>query len=109
MEQVVSSFWTFNNSVYDPEMHEDMPNLLQLYRVYPSRDWVESQIPEIVKMGIVSLRDDTSDGDEMDVEALVQAYVNIVAGACISLGNCPCIRLTQFSKPLISVIYNKQL
>lgn len=45
-------------------------------------------------MGIVSLRDDTSDGDEMDVEALVQAYVNIVAGACISLGNCPCIRLT---------------
>eukprot|EP00268_Persea_americana_P044215 TRINITY_DN4466_c0_g1_i1.p1 TRINITY_DN4466_c0_g1~~TRINITY_DN4466_c0_g1_i1.p1 ORF type:complete len:1760 (-),score=299.95 TRINITY_DN4466_c0_g1_i1:451-5376(-) len=61
-------------------------NMIMWSRVYPSRDWVESQIPEIVKMGIVSLRDDTSDGDEMDVEALVQAYVNIVAGACISLG-----------------------
>lgn len=55
-------------------------------RVHPSKDWILSQIPEIVKNGLEGLRDDISDIDEMDAETFVQAYVNIVAGACISLG-----------------------
>lgn len=55
-------------------------------RVHPSQDWIQSQIPDIVKNGVNCLGDDTDDIDEMDAEAFVQAYVNIVAGACISLG-----------------------
>ncbi|XP_010253785.1 PREDICTED: anaphase-promoting complex subunit 1 [Nelumbo nucifera] len=61
-------------------------NLIMWSRVEPSRDWIQSQIPEIVKIGITSLGSETDDYDEMDAEALVQAYVNIVAGACISVG-----------------------
>ncbi|KAH9702573.1 Anaphase-promoting complex subunit 1 [Citrus sinensis] len=61
-------------------------NLIMWSRVYPSEDWIQSQIPEIVKSNVEALRDDTSDVDEMDAETFVQAYVNIVAGACISLG-----------------------
>ncbi|XP_031264237.1 anaphase-promoting complex subunit 1-like [Pistacia vera] len=61
-------------------------NLIMWNRVHPSEDWIQSQIPEIVKHSIDALRDDNSDVDEMDAETFVQAYVNIVAGACISLG-----------------------
>lgn len=55
-------------------------------RICPTCDWIQSQVPEVVKNGISHLRDDMDDMYEVDVEALVQAYVNIVAGACISLG-----------------------
>ncbi|KAJ7959635.1 anaphase-promoting complex subunit 1 [Quillaja saponaria] len=61
-------------------------NLIMWSRVHPSKDWVRSQIPDIVRNGVEGLGDDTSDIDEMDADAFVQAYVNIVAGACISLG-----------------------
>ncbi|KAE8726178.1 hypothetical protein F3Y22_tig00007361pilonHSYRG00009 [Hibiscus syriacus] len=54
--------------------------------IHPTKDWIQSQIPEIVENGVNSLGDDTMDIDEMDAETTVQAYVNIVAGACISLG-----------------------
>lgn len=55
-------------------------------RVHPSRNWVESQIPEIVKNVVKCLKGDDNDTDELDAEAFVQAYVNIIIGACISLG-----------------------
>ncbi|KAL5540564.1 hypothetical protein UlMin_045257, partial [Ulmus minor] len=58
-------------------------NLIMWSRVHPSQDWIQSQIPDIVKSGLECLGDDI---DEMDAEVFVQAYVNIVAGACISLG-----------------------
>ncbi|XP_073113376.1 anaphase-promoting complex subunit 1 isoform X2 [Elaeis guineensis] len=61
-------------------------NLIMWCRIRPSSDWIESQIPEIVKVGVLRLEEGVMDGDEYDVDALVQAYVNIVAGACISLG-----------------------
>ncbi|KAH7677904.1 Anaphase-promoting complex subunit 1 protein [Dioscorea alata] len=61
-------------------------NLIMWSRICPSGDWIDCQIPEIVKDGIAKLTDDARDSDEIDVEALVQAYVNIVAGACIALG-----------------------
>ncbi|KAL6003369.1 hypothetical protein ACLOJK_023592 [Asimina triloba] len=51
-----------------------------------SREWIEEQIPEIVRKGVMNIGDDSSDDDDKDMEALIQAYVNIVAGACISLG-----------------------
>ena len=57
------------------------------YRVHPSNDWIQSQIPEIIRNGVKGLSDEVGDDDEMDAEAFVQAYVHIVAGACISLGN----------------------
>lgn len=61
-------------------------NLIMWSRIHPSQDWIQSQIPDIVKNGVKCLGDDTNDIDEMDAESFVQAYVNIVAGACISLG-----------------------
>ncbi|KAJ0235224.1 Anaphase-promoting complex subunit 1 [Hirschfeldia incana] len=61
-------------------------NLIMWSRIRPTCDWIQSQVPEVVKNGISHLQDDMDDTYEVDVEALVQAYVNIVAGACISLG-----------------------
>ncbi|XP_038722804.1 anaphase-promoting complex subunit 1 [Tripterygium wilfordii] len=61
-------------------------NLIMWSRVQPSKDWIQSQIPEIIKSSISDLHNDDSDIDEMDAETFVQAYVNIVAGACISIG-----------------------
>ncbi|XP_074308133.1 anaphase-promoting complex subunit 1 isoform X2 [Silene latifolia] len=61
-------------------------NLIMWSRVNPTKEWVESQIPEIVKNGVEALGDDIIDMEGGDEEAVVQAYVNIVTGACISLG-----------------------
>ncbi|XP_010067541.2 anaphase-promoting complex subunit 1 isoform X5 [Eucalyptus grandis] len=61
-------------------------NMIMWSRVHPSKNWIESQVPEIVKIGVEGLREDVENLMETDVEALVQAYINIVAGACISLG-----------------------
>ncbi|CAL5412771.1 unnamed protein product [Camellia sinensis] len=61
-------------------------NLIMWSRVHPSEDWIQSQIPEIIQNGVKRLGDEMGDIDETDAEAFVQAYVNIVAGACISLG-----------------------
>lgn len=57
------------------------------FRVHPSEDWIQSQIPEIVQNGVQGLGDEMGDFAEMDIEVFIQAYVNIVAGACVSLGN----------------------
>ncbi|XWS56745.1 hypothetical protein CRYUN_Cryun09bG0111900 [Craigia yunnanensis] len=67
-------------------LHVIARNLIMWGRIHPSKDWIQSKIPEIVKNGVKGLRDGTMDIDEMDAETFVQAYVNIVAGACISLG-----------------------
>ncbi|KAF7143142.1 hypothetical protein RHSIM_Rhsim05G0134800 [Rhododendron simsii] len=62
-------------------------NLIMWSRVHPPKDWIQSQIPEIVRNGIRGLGDEMGGVDEMDAEAIVQAYVNIVVGSCISIGN----------------------
>ncbi|XP_024011523.1 anaphase-promoting complex subunit 1 [Eutrema salsugineum] len=61
-------------------------NLIMWSRIRPTCDWIQSQVPDVVKNSISHLQDDMDDMYEVDGEALVQAYVNIVAGACISLG-----------------------
>ncbi|KAJ4911668.1 Anaphase-promoting complex subunit 1 [Raphanus sativus] len=61
-------------------------NLIMWSRIRPKSDWILSQVPEVVKNGVSHLQDDMDDMYEVDVESLVQAYVNIVTGACISLG-----------------------
>ncbi|XP_078435286.1 E3 ubiquitin ligase [Wolffia australiana] len=53
--------------------------------IQPSVDWVESQVPEIVKVGMTNLSDEITERG-YDGEALAQAYVNVISGACISLG-----------------------
>ncbi|KAK9683476.1 hypothetical protein RND81_10G143700 [Saponaria officinalis] len=60
-------------------------NLIMWSRVNATKEWVESQIPELVRNAVEALGDDMIDM-EVDEEAVVQAYVNIVTGACISLG-----------------------
>ncbi|GAB2288239.1 Anaphase-promoting complex subunit 1, variant 3 [Dionaea muscipula] len=55
-------------------------------RVNPSKEWIDSQLPEIVKKGVEWLKDDMFDMEDVDEEAIIQAYVNIVTGLCISLG-----------------------
>ncbi|KAG8390120.1 hypothetical protein BUALT_Bualt01G0050500 [Buddleja alternifolia] len=61
-------------------------NLILWSRIRPSEDWIDSQIPEVVKNGVKGIGNEMDDIYEMDAEAFVQAYVNIVVGACISLG-----------------------
>lgn len=61
------------------------PSVL-LQRIQPSENWIQSQIPEVVRNGVSGLGNNMDDVYEMDTEAFVQAYVNIVVGACISLG-----------------------
>ncbi|XP_047149623.1 anaphase-promoting complex subunit 1 [Vigna umbellata] len=61
-------------------------NLIMWSRVHPSKDWVWSHIPEIVRCAVEGIGGDDNDIDDMDAEAFIQAYVNIIAGACISLG-----------------------
>lgn len=55
-------------------------------RVHPSKNWVWSQIPEIVRCSVEGIGVDDNNIEDMDAEAFIQAYVNIIAGACISLG-----------------------
>ncbi|KAK1284173.1 Anaphase-promoting complex subunit 1 [Acorus calamus] len=61
-------------------------NMIMWNSVYPSGDWIDYQIPAIIKVGVSNLRDEQGDIEDFDVEALVQGYVNIVTGACISIG-----------------------
>ncbi|XP_057804626.1 anaphase-promoting complex subunit 1 isoform X2 [Salvia miltiorrhiza] len=61
-------------------------NLILWTRIQPSENWIQSQIPEVVKHGVSGLGNKMDDVYEMDAEAFVQAYVNIIVGACISLG-----------------------
>ncbi|GAB2272646.1 hypothetical protein Dimus_007470 [Dionaea muscipula] len=61
-------------------------NLIMWSRVNPSKEWIDSQLPEIVKKGVEWLKDDLFDMEDVDEEAIIQAYVNIVTGLCISLG-----------------------
>uniref|UniRef100_A0A804Q002 Anaphase-promoting complex subunit 1 n=1 Tax=Zea mays TaxID=4577 RepID=A0A804Q002_MAIZE len=60
-------------------------NLILWSRIQPTKGWVDSQIPETVRCGISNMSEGTIDSDELDAEALFQAYVNIVTGACIAL------------------------
>ncbi|XP_062231175.1 anaphase-promoting complex subunit 1 isoform X2 [Phragmites australis] len=61
-------------------------NLILWSRVQPTKDWIESQIPETVKFGVSNVSEGAINSDEFDAEALFQAYVNIVTGTCIALG-----------------------
>ncbi|KAK8947459.1 Anaphase-promoting complex subunit 1 [Platanthera zijinensis] len=61
-------------------------SLIMWSRICPSREWIESLIPTVLKLWIVQLTNEANDNDEFDRRALVQAYVNIVVGACISIG-----------------------
>ncbi|CAM0955935.1 unnamed protein product [Alopecurus aequalis] len=61
-------------------------NLILWSRIQPSIDWIGSQIPESIKFGVLHMSEGTIDCDEFDAEALFQAYVNIVTGACIAIG-----------------------
>lgn len=76
------------NNLLEPVWQPFDPCLLHIFcRVHPSKDWVWSQIPEIVRSAVEGIGGDDNDIDDMDAEAFIQAYVNIIAGACISLGN----------------------
>ncbi|XP_027163442.1 anaphase-promoting complex subunit 1 [Coffea eugenioides] len=61
-------------------------NLILWSRIYPSEEWIQSQVPKVVQHCIDGLADEMDDANDMDAEAFVQAFVNIVVGACISLG-----------------------
>lgn len=73
--------------------------------VHPSKDWVWSQIPEIVRCGVEGLGGDDNDIDDMDGDAFMQAYVNIVAGACISLGKMFIGLYIPFMMNITSIIF----
>ncbi|CAI9091739.1 OLC1v1026843C1 [Oldenlandia corymbosa var. corymbosa] len=61
-------------------------NLILWSRVYPSEEWIQSQIPGVVQNYLSHLGDEMDEDDEVDAVAFVQAFVNIVVGSCITLG-----------------------
>lgn len=79
---------SYCNNLLGSVCHPFDPCLLHIFfcRVNPSKDWVWSQIPEIVRCAVEGIGGDDNDIDDMDAEAFIQAYVNIITGACISLG-----------------------
>ncbi|GJZ55363.1 putative receptor-like protein kinase [Tanacetum coccineum] len=60
-----------------------------LTKIAPLKELVDvievAQIPKVVLDGVKGLKDEVGDSDELDNEAVVKAYVNIVTGVCISL------------------------
>ncbi|URE26435.1 Anaphase-promoting complex subunit [Musa troglodytarum] len=52
-------------------------NLIMWSNMQPSRNWIESQIPDVIKLGVLRL-DGAVDDDEFDAEAVVQAYIKHV-------------------------------
>ncbi|KAL8247802.1 hypothetical protein R6Q59_009018 [Mikania micrantha] len=67
-------------------LHVISRNLILWSRIHPSEDWIQDQIPKVVLNGVKGLKGEMDDSEDMDSEAIAKAYVNIVAGACISLG-----------------------
>ncbi|KAJ3688112.1 hypothetical protein LUZ61_017276 [Rhynchospora tenuis] len=61
-------------------------SLIMWNRVQPSREWVESQVPEFIRVVISKSQDDSFNAEECEIEDVCQAYVNIITGACFSLG-----------------------
>jgi anaphase-promoting complex subunit 1 len=70
-------------------------SLIMWDSVSPTENWVLVQVPEIVRrnverrgVGFGTIEEEESDGKEEDVdtEALAQANVNILAGACFAIG-----------------------
>ncbi|CAG9135534.1 unnamed protein product [Plutella xylostella] len=56
--------------------------LIMWHEVEPTEEWVESQVPDTIKPYCFVKPTE----DNIDYEAMNQAYCNIVAGACFTLG-----------------------
>lgn len=67
-----------------------------VFRIYPSGEWIQSQVPEVVRHCINGLTDEMDDVNDTDAEAFVQAFVNVVVGACISLGRLSTLTPTKY-------------
>lgn len=87
MDQVLSADGNEIKNLINYHFHFLINSRILLHRIQPSENWIQSQIPDVVKNGVLGLGNRMDDVYEMDAEAFVQAYVNIVVGACISLGN----------------------
>ncbi len=64
---------------------------LSMLSVQATEEWIQAQVPGIVKEAIsVSSQgfgaSETPMNADADMEALAQAHVNILAGACLSIG-----------------------
>ncbi|KAL3687507.1 hypothetical protein R1sor_013816 [Riccia sorocarpa] len=63
-----------------------------------TEEWVQEQIPEIIKNAVKFINQDANaeaPPADADMEALVQAHVNILAGACLSIA----LRYAGTAKP----------
>nr|XP_020664001.1 anaphase-promoting complex subunit 1 [Pogona vitticeps] len=55
--------------------------------ILPSSKWIDSNVPQIVRENSVSLHATVMPlSEDLNLETLTQAYVYIIAGACLSLG-----------------------
>lgn len=62
-------------------------NMILWERINPGETWIQGQIPDIIKEGVRIMVDNSDDiSDNIDMEALVQSFANIVCGACFSIG-----------------------
>ena len=58
-----------------------------------TEEWVQAQIPAIIKDYLAMSSKDKEDSElpagDVDMEALAQAHVNVLAGTCLSIGMIP--------------------
>ncbi|XP_024523349.1 anaphase-promoting complex subunit 1 isoform X2 [Selaginella moellendorffii] len=57
--------------------------------VQATEEWIQSQVPDIIRQAVVQAKGSDAGADvtpDLDMEALTQAHVNILAGACLSIG-----------------------
>lgn len=58
--------------------------------IQATEEWVQAQIPAIIKDCLDLSSKDKDDSElpavDVDMEALAQAHVNVLAGACLSIG-----------------------
>ncbi|KAI1295436.1 Anaphase-promoting complex subunit 1 [Halotydeus destructor] len=58
--------------------------LIMWSRVVPSKEWVDTHMPHVVSVNAFQRQEDFN--PRIDYETMSQAYCNIVAGACMTLG-----------------------
>ncbi|KAH9317547.1 hypothetical protein KI387_019316, partial [Taxus chinensis] len=62
-------------------------NMILWDRINPSERWIQSQIPDIMKEGVRIMEDNSDDiSENINMEAIIQSFANIVCGACLSIG-----------------------
>ena len=65
---------------------------MSINSVQATEEWVQAQIiKDYLAMSSKDKEDSELPAGDVDMEALAQAHVNVLAGACLSIGTMPCV------------------